>query len=294
MDSKGKGNKSRRAVIEGAAAVVGATLVGWSRSGGAGAAPSRVPSPAGPTPAAGPRSGASAVRASQATTLTPADFADLGPCQVLPEQTQGPFYADLDLMRRDITEGLPGHPLRLGVQVVDENCDPIPEAVVDVWHCDVDGDYSAFADGTPNDAGPGTTFLRGSQTTNADGIAEIHTNYPGWYTGRAVHIHTKVHLDATTALTTQLYLPDELTDEVHREAPYAAHGQRTIRNADDFIAAGSETNGTLVTTSAEGDGTLGLVVIGVRPGQQQQQCNVWDWLMDWLNSMFTGQPRRCA
>jgi protocatechuate 3,4-dioxygenase beta subunit len=293
MGSIGKGKQSRRAVIEGAAAVVGATLVGWSSSPGASAAPSGGRSRGGVAPAAGPRPAATSGRAAQATTLTPADFADLGPCQVLPQQTQGPFYADLDLMRRDITEGLPGHPLRLGVQVVDENCDPIPDAVVDIWHCDVDGDYSAFADGTPNDAGPGTTFLRGSQTTNGDGIAEIHTNYPGWYTGRAVHIHTKVHLDATTALTTQLYLPDDVTDVVHREGPYAAHGQRTIRNDDDLIAVGSETNGTLVTTSPESEGTLGLVVIGVQPAGQQQ-CTLWEWLTDWLQSMFTGQPRRCA
>jgi protocatechuate 3,4-dioxygenase beta subunit len=265
------------------------TFVGWSSTGTAQASPAGARGEAGVAGAAGSRSAAGAAGAAQAepTTLTAADFAGLGPCQILPEQTQGPFYADLDLMRRDITESLPGHPLKLGVRVVDESCDPIPDAIVDVWHCDVDGDYSAFLDGTPDDAGPGTRFLRGSQPTNAEGIAEFRTNYPGWYTGRAVHIHLKVHLDGATMLTTQLYLPDELTDQVHTEAPYAAHGQRTIRNDDDFIAGDPEAQGTLLTARDDGPGTVGLVVIGVRP---RQPCTFWEWL--WY--LLTGQGSRCA
>jgi hypothetical protein len=75
-------------------------------------------------------------------------------------------------VRRDVTDGLPGYPLRLGVRVVDEECEAVRGAVVDIWHADVDGDYSAFSDGSGggDDAGEGTTFLRGSQiTTSADG-----------------------------------------------------------------------------------------------------------------------------
>lgn len=241
---------------------MGATLVGCSGNG---------PSPGG--------TGAGAPAASEPTTLTAADFEGLGACQLLPEQTEGPFYSDLGLDRRDITESLAGHPLRLGLRVVDADCEPIPGAVVDAWHCDVDGDYSAFLDGTPGDAGPGTTFLRGSQTANEEGIVEFLTNYPGWYTGRAVHIHIKVHVEGDTWLTTQLYLPDEVTDQVHAEPPYAAHGQRTIRNGDDFIAGNPEAQGTLITTSPEGDGTLGLAVLGIQP---QAAFDFWDWLWNLL------------
>lgn len=225
--------------------------------------------------------GGTAARAqsSQPTTLTAADFQGLGSCQLLPGQTEGPFYTDLGLDRRDITEGRAGHPLRLGFQVVDADCEPIPGAAVDVWHCDVDGDYSAFVDGSGgDDEGPGTTFLRGVQTANDEGIVEFDTNYPGWYTGRAVHIHIKVHVDGDT-LTTQLYLPDDVTDQVHAQPPYAAQGQRTIRNNNDFIASGFQTNGTLIATSPDGNGTLGLAVLGV---EQQGSFDFLQWLWDTL------------
>jgi hypothetical protein len=80
-----------------------------------------------------------------------------------------------------------------------------------------------------------------------------------------VHIHTKVRLDDAAVLTTQLYLPDDLTDEVHAEDPYAAHGTRDTRNEDDSIAGDPAANGNLLATSAAGTGTLGLVVLGVDP-----------------------------
>jgi protocatechuate 3,4-dioxygenase beta subunit len=222
----------------------------------------------------------------QSTGLTPADFEGLGPCTLTPEQTEGPFYADLDMMRRDITESHPGHPLRLGIRVVDSRCEPVPGALVDVWHCDVEGDYSAYADGSGgDDAGPGTTFLRGTQRTDDEGIAEFRTIYPGWYTGRAVHIHMKVHVGDKTVLTSQLYLPDDVTDRVHAQTPYAAHGVRDTRNNEDLIAGDPAANGTLLHTSAEGSGTLGLVVAGVTP-----RCN---WFERWWSWLF-GQSAQCG
>jgi protocatechuate 3,4-dioxygenase beta subunit len=258
---------SRRSFLRlGTAAAAGLSLVRW----------------------AGPSGATTAVQRQEPTSLTPADFAALRPCKLVPEQTQGPFYADLDLVRRDITEGLRGHPLRLGLQVVDagQDCRPVPDAMVDIWHADVDGDYSAFVDGgSEDDAGPGTTFLRGTQVSNRDGIVEFRTNYPGWYTGRAVHIHVMVHLDGATVATTQLYFPEEWTDRVHAQAPYAAHGTRDTRNEDDFIAGDPAAGGNLVAASADGTGTLGLVVLGINP-----RCNIWERWWYWL----IGQPERCA
>ena len=139
--------------------------------------------------------------------------------------------------------------------------------MVDVWHADVDGDYSGFADGSgsADDAGEGTTFLRGSQVADADGIVEFATVYPGWYTGRAVHVHVKAHLDGQTVLTSQLYFPEDLTDTVHAGEPYAAHGVRDTRNDSDAIAGDPAAAGNLLHTSGAGDGTLGLVVLGVDP-----------------------------
>ena len=84
------------------------------------------------------------------------------------------------LRRSDITEDYPGHPLRLGIRVVDESCSPIPNADVEIWHADAGGDYSAFVDnGGGKDDGAGTTFLRGTQPSNDDGIVEFQTIYPG-------------------------------------------------------------------------------------------------------------------
>ena len=166
--------------------------------------------------------------------FTAADFAGLGTCLVLPDLTQGPFPTIEQIERRDITEGRAGLPLRVGIQVVDESCVPIPGATVEIWHCDIDGDYSAYADGyTDDDDGEGTTFLRGSQVANADGIVEFQTVYPGWYQGRAVHIHAKVHIDDATVLTTQFLFDDALNDEVLATAPYAA-----VRRPDTTNAAG--------------------------------------------------------
>ena len=252
---------SRRTFLAGGAALFGAVLAGCAGSSDDDGGEASGATTTSTTEAAG-----TATTAAAGATLTAADFASLGTCKLTPEQTEGPFYIDVGLDRRDITEGLEGHPLRLGVRVVDADCNAVPGAVVDVWHADTTGDYSAFTDGSGgDDAGEGTTFLRGSQVADADGIVEFGTIYPGWYPGRAVHIHTKVRLDDAAVLTTQLYFPDDLTDEVQAEDPYAAHGTRDTRNEDDSIAGDPAANGNLLTTSAAGTGTLGLVVLGVDP-----------------------------
>ena len=262
---------TRRTFLAGGAALVGAVLAGCSSGGDgddAGSAASSSDDGAGAGASGGSTTSTTAVAgASAGATLTAADFAGLGTCLLVPEQTEGPFYIDVGLERRDITEGLAGHPLRLGIRVVDEACNALPGAVVDVWHCDTDGDYSAFSDGagSSDDGGEGTTFLRGSQVADADGIVEFATNYPGWYRGRTVHIHAKVRLDDTEILTTQLYFPDDVSDEIFTEDPYAARGERDTRNEDDSIAGDPAAAGNLLAVSAAGDGSLGLVVLGVDP-----------------------------
>ncbi len=150
-------------------------------------------------------------------------FDDTSACTLTPEQTEGPYYFDVDSIRTDITEDREGVPLRLAVRVRDADCEPLPDAVVDIWHCDAEGVYSGF------DSGEGETFLRGAQVTNADGIVQFKTIYPGWYQGRTVHIHAKVHLNKQTVLTTQLYFDDAVT-----EAVYGSEG-RDVFNDDDGI-----------------------------------------------------------
>jgi protocatechuate 3,4-dioxygenase beta subunit len=206
--------------------------------------------------------GTTALPPSDPTTLTPSDFGDISACLVLPEEVEGPYYLDEDLARRDLTEGQAGHALRLGLLVVDAQCAPIPDAAVDVWHADAAGDYSGFGA-----AGSTTTFLRGTQVTDRNGIVEYRSIFPGWYQGRTVHVHIKVHLEEAVVLTTQLVFDDSLVDSVFAEAPYSARGERDTRNDDDPIVGDWPTNGTLLTTRDDdaGAGTLALAVVGVDP-----------------------------
>jgi protocatechuate 3,4-dioxygenase beta subunit len=77
--------------------------------------------------------------------------------------------------------------------------------------------------------------MRGIQRTNAKGLALFRTVYPGWYQGRTVHIHVKVHLGGNVLHTGQLYFPDTVTDAVYRKTPYASRPNRDVRNAGDSI-----------------------------------------------------------
>ncbi|MGF7121514.1 protocatechuate 3,4-dioxygenase beta subunit [Rhodococcus sp. BE178] len=121
-----------------------------------------------------------------------------------------------------------------------------------------DGSYSVGdQEATTTDDG---TYLRGAQTTDADGIVQFTTVFPGWYTGRTVHIHLKVHIDKKTVLTTQLFFDDTFTDEIlSTVSPYADHTGRDTRNASDgiFDEAG------LMATSRQSDRVLAAINLGI-------------------------------
>src|SRR6266542_1599288 len=152
-------------------------------------------------------------------------------CILTPEQTEGPYYIAGEKLRRNITEGRPGTSLLLRTFVVDAStCRPIRNAAVDIWHADAGGVYSGFGDGASS-----RTFMRGIQRTNAKGLALFRTVYPGWYQGRTVHIHVKVHLGGNVVHTGQIYFPDSVTDAAYRRAPYSARPNRDVRNAGDAI-----------------------------------------------------------
>jgi protocatechuate 3,4-dioxygenase beta subunit len=152
-------------------------------------------------------------------------------CVLTPEQTEGPYYISGEHVRRNITEGHPGTPLMLRTFVVDAStCRAIRNAAVDIWHADAAGVYSGFGQGSGN-----RTFMRGIQRTNAKGLALFRTVYPGWYPGRTVHIHVKVHIAGNVVHTGQLYFPDKVTDAAFRKAPYASRPGRDTRNATDSV-----------------------------------------------------------
>ena len=176
-------------------------------------------------------------------------------CVVTPELTEGPFFVDEKLNRSDIRPDsvsgrMPaGTPLVLTIgvfQARSSQCLPLAGAVVDVWHCDAAGVYSDVTGNTQD-------FLRGSQVTDASGSAKFTTIYPGWYAGRAVHIHFKVRgtKDGKSyEFTSQWFFDDALNDEAYAVAPYSSRGRRTTMNANDSIFRQSGGQLTLAATKS--------------------------------------------
>lgn len=182
-------------------------------------------------------------------------------CTVYPQQTEGPYYLDLGMLRRDITEGKPGAPLRIVIEVLSATaCAPLKDVAVDLWQCDADGVYSGY----PNMLGgldtTGQTFLRGTQVTDENGLVEFDSIYPGWYPGRTTHIHFKVHPTSTTEATSQMYFPEDVTMTIYATAPYSTHGPKDTSNAADLIA---QTGGIPPLADVTGDATGYVATITV-------------------------------
>jgi protocatechuate 3,4-dioxygenase beta subunit len=178
-------------------------------------------------------------------------------CVLMPELTEGPYYLDLDLLRSDITEGRPGLPLDLRVDVVDaRSCEPIEGAAVDVWHCDAGGAYSGVR------GSEGETFCRGVQMTDASGTAAFRTVFPGWYAGRAVHIHVKVAADGDQVHTGQLFFDPDTLSDVYSAEPYVARGEPDVPNESDGIYR--ESGGvTVVAVTVDDESSSGSVTLGI-------------------------------
>ncbi len=180
-------------------------------------------------------------------------------CVLTPEQTEGPYYISGEKLRRNITEGRPGKPLALRTTVVDAStCKPIRDAVVDIWHADAAGVYSGFGAGAAN-----RTAMRGIQRTNAAGLALFRTVYPGWYQGRTVHIHVKVHVGGNVIHTGQLYFPDSFTDAVYKKSPYTKRPSRDTRNSNDFVYANGGRNSLLSVRADGSGGYVAAITMGV-------------------------------
>jgi protocatechuate 3,4-dioxygenase beta subunit len=180
-------------------------------------------------------------------------------CVLTPEQTEGPYYIAGERVRHDITEGRPGTRLALRLTVVDvSTCKPIKGAAVDIWHCDAGGVYSGFGQGSAS-----RTFMRGVQRADANGLASFQTVYPGWYTGRTVHIHVKVHLGGNVVHTGQLYFSDAVTDAVYRKLPYSRRPGRDVVNAADAIYRNGGRN-SLLSLRRSGADYVGSITMGVQ------------------------------
>jgi len=156
-------------------------------------------------------------------------------CAVTPSETAGPFPSLTDLIRSDIREGKSGTTLSLTITVVSSanNCSPVENVNVEIWQCDATGNYSQYGSQTAQ------TYLRGIQTTNSTGEVTFTTIYPGWYQGRATHIHAEVTRSGAVVKTTQMAFPESTNATVYRTGVYASKGTNPKSNTRDGIFADS-------------------------------------------------------
>jgi protocatechuate 3,4-dioxygenase beta subunit len=193
--------------------------------------------------------GDSPTSASSVTTST-ATASTNAACAVTPTETIGPYPSLVDLFRSDIREGKAGTQLTLTIRVVNaaNACAAVPNANVEIWHVDAAGDYSQYGTQTTQ------TFLRGIQTTNGSGEVTFTTIYPGWYQGRATHIHAEVTIGGRSVKVTQIAFPESVNNSVHANGAYASRGTNPISNLSDGIFSDSLSSELVTPTGSVSGG----------------------------------------
>ncbi|MDH6585813.1 protocatechuate 3,4-dioxygenase beta subunit [Streptomyces sp. SAI-133] len=231
--------------------------------------------------------------ADTAEATVTASAAGTGACMTLMSSvTEGPYYLDGALVRKDITEGKSGVPLTLRLTVVDatDGCTPVKGAAVEIWHCDAWGYYSGYTTANPGGSAPAesedgstandSTYLRGYQIANANGVVKFETIFPGWYTPRTCHIHVKVHTGGekadgtyeggTVNHTGQLFFDDTIAEQIFALEPYSRHsGSYTVLD-DDMVYDGGGASSGLLTLQAvhkadPSKGYKGFLTLAVDP-----------------------------
>src|SRR3954467_15822588 len=172
---------------------------------------------------------------SDRTTTTAPPAGGAASCAVTPSETVGPYPSHANLFRSDIRENRAGATLALTIAVVNTSngCNPVTDASVGVWQCDASGNYSEYGTQTAQ------SYLRGIQTVNAAGQVTFTTIYPGWYQGRATHIHIEVVRNGASAKVTQIAFPEAVNAAVYASGVYAARGTNPTSNTRDGIFADS-------------------------------------------------------
>ncbi|KAH9905675.1 Intradiol ring-cleavage dioxygenase [Xylariomycetidae sp. FL2044] len=210
-------------------------------------------------------------------------FSGNGSCALVPETTQGPYYVSGELMRSDVVEDQVGVPLYLDVQMIDTTtCEPLEGVAVDFWSCNATGSYS----GISSQAGLDTTWLRGIQASDADGVVAFKSIMPGHYSGRTHHLHLLAHSPGNWSLLDngtitggtstphigQVFFDQDLLDELETLAPYTQNTQSWTKNDEDNIVV-QEAEATGVDPMAEyvllgdslADGVFAWISVGIDP-----------------------------
>ncbi|MES1207855.1 MAG: protocatechuate 3,4-dioxygenase [Pseudomonadota bacterium] len=198
-------------------------------------------------------------------------------CIAYTAATQGPCHSNT-YYRKDISDGLVGLPTRLELLVVDTSCNPVSNAIVEVWYASPAGTYSeaaqaidagtaysgslsdlnvGFCTGNNSDA-LASNWLRGYQYSGSDGRVTIDSIFPGWYASRTTHVHFIVTANGKTYVTSQLLLDESLTTAVYTQHPsYKARGNKDTTNANDMVAKGfSSLSSAIMSFSQQSDGAI--------------------------------------
>ncbi|KAI0971532.1 Intradiol ring-cleavage dioxygenase [Xylaria arbuscula] len=228
-------------------------------------------------------------------------------CVLSPAVTEGPYvWPRSQTLRQDMSDNQPGVPLWMDIGVIDVNtCEPLPNVLVNLWHCNATGSYSSFTglspnipfeqlleqlgvdiaslmNGTVNLHTDDEIFLRGMWPTDAEGVTEMKTTFPGFYVERAIHIHVQVYTDWTlhsngtvyagnVVSTGQLFFDEPLSEQIMALEPYASHSQinRTLNSVDSVFAESGNYNPVMSIVPADGEdvtkGVIGYITIGVDP-----------------------------
>jgi protocatechuate 3,4-dioxygenase beta subunit len=213
----------------------------------------------------------------------PSDSTNLGRkinsevCTKAPDQVKGPYHLESP-ERSNIQENRNGLPLNLKIQIVSAtSCQPLNNAIVEIWHADNRGNYSGFRESrgrrdydifdtsglvyTSNS----DTYLRGGQFTDSNGIVEFQTVFPRWYESRITHIHIRIHYQNKTKLTSQLYFDDEIVKSIYSNHPdYKPFGIVPHSFKTDFISRrSSNKNRLLLHTDEITNGLNAEIKLGV-------------------------------
>jgi protocatechuate 3,4-dioxygenase beta subunit len=190
-------------------------------------------------------------------------------CILTPQAEEGPYYLDPKQVRSDVRDGKVGVPLTLRLRVIEAGpCTALSAARIDIWHCDARGIYSAFP-GQGDSHRIDTTnaaFLRGTQLTDKAGWAEFTTIYPGWYPGRATHIHFKIFTDEKTVLTGQTFFPEALNEFIYSNVPdYTGRPrERHVMNVNDnFVVDAGPTRLAFCAVKEERERYVASLTLGV-------------------------------
>lgn len=198
-------------------------------------------------------------------------FQDASMCSlaVTGKLMEGPCYFTVAQNGDDISEGQVGLPMQLCLKVVDENCEPLRNAEVEVWHCDTRGVYSAGSSGSADNSRFATDFcsgddakaqksqwFRGKLISDASGRVNFRSCLPGWYPGRCIHIHFRVRHQGRETLVSQLAFSDSLADEMYTGHPdYLDRGKQDTSVKNDDVFRGRHKK-YLLDTAKNTDGSL--------------------------------------